>query len=385
MKTLLFKLYILLSAVIMIQSCQQRDRYVVFSGYAQGGTWAVKANMKGVKVRDAAVKAHLDSILVRIDRSLSGYNRNSLLSAFNAGKTISPDSLFVDIYERAVAVYDVTGGCVDVAAAPLYDIWGFGFKSGEMPSAELVARTLSQCGMPRLRREMGDVIASDGSLAPASLLLESSKLHLDSSHLQSGPSNCSRQSVSSQSAWQSDSPVSEILPQLNYNAIAQGYSCDVVAEYLYSIGVKDMMVDIGEIYCDGLNPSCNRWTIGIDSPVDGNNTPGENLQAIFRVPEGPHGVVTSGNYRKFYVKDGKKYAHTVDPRTGYPVAHSLLSATILAPDATLADAYATYCMVLGLEESQDFILSQPEVEGCLIYDNSGNFQIWTSPGFQLSE
>ena len=385
MKTLLFKLYILLSAVIMIQSCQQRDRYVVFSGYAQGGTWAVKANMKGVKVRDAEVKAHLDSILVRIDRSLSGYNRNSLLSAFNAGKTISPDSLFVDIYERAVAVYDVTGGCVDVAAAPLYDIWGFGFKSGEMPSAELVARTLSQCGMPRLRREMGDVIASDGSLAPASLLLESSKSHLDSSHLQSGPSNCSRQSVSSQSASQSDSPVSEILPQLNYNAIAQGYSCDVVAEYLYSIGVKDMMVDIGEIYCDGLNPSGNRWTIGIDSPVDGNNTPGENLQAIFRVPEGPHGVVTSGNYRKFYVKDGKKYAHTVDPRTGYPVAHSLLSATILAPDATLADAYATYCMVLGLEESQDFILSQPEVEGCLIYDNSGNFQIWTSPGFQLSE
>ena len=385
MKTLLFKLYILLSAVIMIQSCQQRDRYVVFSGYAQGGTWAVKANMKGVKVRDAEVKAHLDSILVRIDRSLSGYNRNSLLSAFNAGKTISPDSLFVDIYERAVAVYDVTGGCVDVAAAPLYDIWGFGFKSGEMPSAELVARTLSQCGMPRLRREMGDVIASDGSLAPASLLLESSKSHLDSSHLQSGPSNCSRQSVSLQSAWQSDSPVSEILPQLNYNAIAQGYSCDVVAEYLYSIGVKDMMVDIGEIYCDGLNPSGNRWTIGIDSPVDGNNTPGENLQAIFRVPEGPHGVVTSGNYRKFYVKDGKKYAHTVDPRTGYPVAHSLLSATILAPDATLADAYATYCMVLGLEESQDFIMSQPEVEGCLIYDNSGNFQIWTSPGFQLSE
>ena len=385
MKTLLFKLYILLSAVIMIQSCQQRDMYVVFSGYAQGGTWAVKANMKGVKVRDAEVKAHLDSILVRIDRSLSGYNRNSLLSAFNAGKTIRPDSLFVDIYERAVDVYDVTGGCVDVAAAPLYDIWGFGFKSGEIPSAGLVARTLSQCGMPRLRREMGDVIASDGSLAPASLLLESSKSHLDSSHLQSGPSNCSRQSVSLQSAWQSDSPVSEILPQLNYNAIAQGYSCDVVAEYLYSIGVKDMMVDIGEIYCDGLNPSGNRWTIGIDSPVDGNNTPGENLQAIFRVPEGPHGVVTSGNYRKFYVKDGKKYAHTVDPRTGYPVAHSLLSATILAPDATLADAYATYCMVLGLEESQDFILSQPEVEGCLIYDNSGNFQIWTSPGFQLSE
>ena len=203
--------------------------------------------------------------------------------------------------------------------------------------------------------------------------------------LQTGSSHRSQKLMSVPYALQSSHTVSGALPQLNYNAIAQGYSCDVVAEYLYSIGVKDMMVDIGEIYCDGLNPSGNRWTIGIDSPVDGNNNPGENLQAIFRVPEGPHGVVTSGNYRKFYVKDGKKYAHTVDPRTGYPVSHSLLSATILAPDATLADAYATYCMVLGLEDSQAFILSQPEVEGCLIYDNGGNFQIWTSPGFQLSE
>ena len=372
MKTLLFKLYILLSVAILLQSCQQRDRYVVFSGYAQGGTWAVKANMKGVKVRDAQVKAQLDSILVRIDRSLSGYNRNSILSAFNAGRTVIPDSLFLDIYERAVAVYDVTGGCVDVAAAPLYDIWGFGFKSGEMPSDALVSKTLSECGMARLRRDMGETLASDGSLAPASLLI------------QSGASDCS-QNLALPSSESQSSHVSGALPQLNYNAIAQGYSCDVVAEYLYSIGVKDMMVDIGEIYCDGLNPSGNRWTIGIDSPVDGNNNPGENLQAIFRVPEGPHGVVTSGNYRKFYVKDGKKYAHTVDPRTGYPVSHSLLSATILAPDATLADAYATYCMVLGLEDSQVFILSQPEVEGCLIYDNGGSFQIWTSPGFQLSE
>ena len=353
MKTLLVKLYVLLSVIVMVASCEPRDRYVVFSGYAQGGVWAVKANMRGVKVRDARVQECIDSILAQIDCSLSGYNRNSLLSRFNDGQEIMPDSLFLDIYERASAVYDVTGGCVDVAAAPLYDIWGFGFKSGEMPSEELVAKTLVECGMSRLRRDMEEALTSNGSLNPASLLLENSRMSSDS------------------------------FPQLNYNAIAQGYSCDVVAEYLYSIGVKDMMVDIGEIYCDGLNPSGKPWTIGIDSPVDGNNKPGESLQAVFCVPAGPHGVVTSGNYRKFYVKDGKKYAHTVDPRTGYPVNHSLLSATILAPDATLADAYATYCMVIGLEESQVFILSQPELEGCLIYDNDGRLQIWTSPGFQL--
>ena len=363
MKTPLFKLCILLSVVVLAQACQPRDRYVVFTGYAQGGTWAVKANMKGVKVRDAEVKGQIDLILDQIDRSLSGYNKNSILSEFNAGETVVPDSLFLDIYKRAVAVYDATGGCVDVAAAPLYDIWGFGFKSGEMPADELVGETLASCGMGRLRYNMLEAVASDGSLSPASLLLSSKTYADESRELASG----------------------QYLPQLNYNAIAQGYSCDVVAEYLYSIGVKDMMVDIGEIYCDGKNPSGNRWTIGIDSPVDGNNTPGENLQTVFRVPEGPHGVVTSGNYRKFYVKDGKKYAHTIDPRTGYPVTHSLLSATILAPDATLADAYATYCMVLGLEASQAFILSQPDLEGCLIYDNDGDFQIWSSPGFHLSE
>ena len=346
MKSCLLRLLLVILVAFAV-SCQQRDRYVVFSGYAQGGVWTVTANMRGVKVRDAKVKEQIDLILTQIDRSLSGYNKNSILSAFNAGEPIIPDTLFLDMYERAVTVYDATGGCVDVAAAPLYDIWGFGFKSGEMPSDELVAETLASCGMRRLRRNMAEAAASDGSLSPASLLMEPS----------------------------------ESLPQLNYNAVAQGYSCDVVASYLYSIGVKDMMVNIGEIFCDGVNPSGRQWTIGIDSPVDGNNNPGEKLQAIFKVPAGPHGVVTSGNYRKFYMKDGKKYAHTVDPRTGYPVTHSLLSATILAPDATLADAYATYCMVLGLEDSQAFLLSQPDLEGCLIYDNGGSFQVWTSPGF----
>jgi thiamine biosynthesis lipoprotein len=125
--------------------------------------------------------------------------------------------------------------------------------------------------------------------------------------------------------------------------------------------------------------------LGIDRPVDGNNDPGSQIQGIFRAPEGPHGIVTSGNYRKFYVRDGKKYAHTIDPRTGYPVEHSLLSATIVAENATLADAYATYCMVIGLEEAIDFLSSRPDLEGCLIYDEEGTFKTWCSDGFVLEE
>jgi thiamine biosynthesis lipoprotein len=146
-----------------------------------------------------------------------------------------------------------------------------------------------------------------------------------------------------------------------------------------------MLVDIGEFFCDGLNPSGKPWTIGIDRPVDGNNQPGADLQGIFRAPAGPHGIVTSGNYRKFYVRDGRKYAHTIDPRTGYPVDHNLLSATVVAGDAVTADAYATWCMVVGLEEAKAFLDGTYGFEGCLIYDQDGQMKCWCSAGFTLEQ
>ena len=334
---------------------------MTITGYAQGGTYAVKLNLNGrdgmIKVSPEAIRDSVDAILRNIDRSLSGYNKNSLLSRFNAGETIVPDSIFIDIYSYAIDFYNETGGLVDVASAPLFDLWGFGFKSGNFPSDEKVKEVMASSGMGRLIPDMRTAIDKDGSLSGIRMLL------CEKGKIEGAPS----------------------LPQLNYNAIAQGYSCDLVADYLYSIGVKDMMVDIGEIFCDGLNPSGMPWSLGIDKPIDGNNELGAEIQGIFRAPEGPHGIVTSGNYRKFYVKDGKKYAHSIDPRTGYPVEHNLLSATIVAPDATTADAYATYCMVIGLEEAEKFIGSRPDIEGCLIYDDNGTFRTWCSEGFVLEE
>ena len=324
----------------------ERDKYIKIEGYAQGGVYVVTLNLKGVDVRPAEIRDSVESILHRIDFTLSGYNKNSLISAFNQGDTIVPNGLFADMYARAYCVYNETQGIVDAASAPLFDMWGFGFKSGEMPSDEDVQKVLAHSGMRRLRAD----IEAGTPLAGKDLLLEG-----------------------------------EVPPQLNYNAIAQGYSCDLVAGYLYSIGVKDMMVNIGEIFCDGLNPSGQPWTVGIDRPVDGNNEPGAQVQGIFKAPSGPHGIVTSGNYRKFYVRDGKKYAHTIDPRTGYPVSHGLLSATILADDAITADAYATYCMVVGLEESKALLAMRPDLEGCLIYDQDGEFLTWCSDGFVLTE
>ena len=164
---------------------------------------------------------------------------------------------------------------------------------------------------------------------------------------------------------------------LNFNAIAQGYSCDLVASYLHSIGVKDMLVDIGEIYCEGLNPEGKGWSIGIDTPEDGNDTPGAKLAGIWKSDGGAYGVVTSGNYRKYYIHDGKKYAHTIDPRTGRPVEHNLLSATVVAASATEADALATYFMVIGMEEARRFVEEHDGIEACLITSDTS----WRSPNF----
>lgn len=327
--------FLLLSALTAFMSCSHRDRYITITGFAQGGTYAVKLNLNGVDVKPEEIRDSVDAILVNIDNSISGYNRKSLLSRFNAGESVVPDRIFRDIYEHAYDIYEITGGVVDAASAPLFDIWGFGFANDSLPSDEKVAQVMAASGMKLLSRDFPD----------------------------SGDNR----------------------PKLNFNAIAQGYSCDLVAEYLYSIGVKDMMVDIGEIFCDGRNPSGQPWSLGIDKPVDGNNEPGAQIQGVFRAPEGPHGIVTSGNYRKFYIRDGKKYAHTIDPRTGYPVQHSLLSATIVAPDALMADAYATYCMVIGLEASKEFLSGRPDLEGCLIYDEDGVFRTWCSEGFVLEE
>lgn len=338
-------------AFLLMTSCQRKDKdkYITIEGYAQGGIYSVTLNLKGVKEKPEDIRNAIQDILEEIDGTLSGYNKNSLLSRFNAGEDIVPNQLFMDAYDIGYQIYDETRGVVDVACAPLFDMWGFGFKTGDMPTDDEVEIARRNCGLGRC------YAASD---------------------------NFAAEKINAQDLLLENEPV---LPQLNYNAIAQGYSCDLVAEYLYSIGVKDMLVNIGEIFCDGKNPSGQPWTVGIDKPVDGNDELGAQIQGVFKVPSGPHGVVTSGNYRKFYIKDGKKYAHTIDPRTGYPVDHSLLSATVIAENAMLADAYATYCMVVGLEASKEFFAERTDMEACLIYDQDGEFETWCTSGFILEE
>ena len=288
--------------------------YVTIGGYAQGGMYSIKYNQAGVKLGSAEVQAAVDGILTAIDTTLSGYNRNSLLSRRNRGEKVKLNPMFLEMDALAEKYKELTGGAFDAAAGPLFDIWGFGFTADSLPGELEIASAKARCQ----KREI-----------------------------------------------------------LNFNAIAQGYSCDKVAAYLHSIGVKDMLVDIGEIYCEGLNPDGRGWTIAIDTPEDGNNTPGASISGIWHSDGGSYGVVTSGNYRKFYIKDGKKYAHTIDPRSGRPVEHDLLSATVIAPTATEADALATFFMVIGFDEARSWVEGHDGIEACLIASERS----WTSQGF----
>ncbi len=347
----LFSIFLLL----FFSSCTHKSEYIMISGYTQGGIFSVKLNLykaDGHKINKSTfqLKKDIDSILSLIDTSLSTYNPNSMISRFNRGENIVPNRLFIDIYKISYDYWKESKGALDVASGPIYNIWGFGHKKGKLPQESEIQHLLQNYGMQYLKDE---ITCDANALFNGKDLLKNSK---------------------------------DSLPELNYNAIAQGYSSDMIANYLYSLGVKDMLVDIGESYCAGLNPNGKPWAIGIDSPIDGNNNPGADIKAIWHSEGKSCGIVTSGNYRKYYIFNGVKYAHTIDPRTGYPVQHNLLSATIVAPSACAADAYATYCMVIGLEESIKFINSKKELEAYLIYkDIDGNMKSWKSEGFTSSQ
>ncbi len=327
----------ILTIILILTGCTDRNYYRL-SGYAQGGTYSVK--YRGADVKAETLQIQVDSLLREIDYTLSGYNKASDLSRFNAGDTITLSPMFARVYKLSYMMWKESDGAFDTACAPLYDMWGFGFKSSQMPTDKEVSQCLSSYGTGKLKSpDQIDALVGKRICSADFLLSKESQL-----------------------------------PQMNFNAIAQGLSCDLVAELLESHGVQNYLVDIGEIYCKGNGPSGKGWTIGIDNPVDGNNTPGADIKQTWNSGGESVGVVTSGNYRKFYIKDGRKYSHTIDPRTGYPVSHSLLSATVIAESGSKADALATYFMVIGEEEAKKFLSSHPGIKACLISQDG----VWTN-------
>ena len=320
---------LLLTALLLLSgACARQGDYVRIEGFAQGSTYHVIYHpVKGMNA--ASLQARFDARLQEIDQSLSGYNKGSLLSRLNAGEDLPLDGLFIECFERSKEIWAESGGAFDPSAAPLFDLWGFGFSNKGQVSDAAIDSILAFVGMDLLTLEE----------------------RADGTHLVKADPRC----------------------QLNFNAIAQGYSCDVVARILDSLGCSDYLVDIGrEIRCKGRNAAGEKWRIGLDRPSDGNMEEGKDLQAILHVSD--CGIVTSGNYRKFYVEDGRKYAHTIDPVSGRPVSHNLLSATVIAADATTADAYATWMMVIGLDRARQFLDDRPELEALLVYEQDGKME-----------
>lgn len=277
----------------------------------------------------------IDSMLQQVDMALSPFNKESVITAINENKNLSTDNtMFTEVFSLASKITHDTDGAFDITVAPLVNAWGFGFKSGTPPTDAAIDSIRSFVGFDKVSLTEGKIIKQDPRV------------------------------------------------MLDCSAIAKGYAVDKVAEMLISKGVKNLMVEIGgEIVVKGINPKNEAWRIGVTKPVDDSLSTSNELQTI--LPLTDIAMATSGNYRNFYYKDGKKYAHTIDPATGRPVQHSILSATVLANDCATADAYATSFMVMGLEGTKKVMARHPEMKAYIIYtDQKGNYCVWNTPNLE---
>ncbi len=314
--------------------------------------------------------------LQRVDRSLSMFNDSSTISRINRNEAVdlSQDSLFVEVFQLAQRIAEDTDGAFDITVAPLVNAWGFGFKNDVMPT---------DAAIDSLRRFVGYRKVSLEALS------STSSPHLEG---QRGAFLVKK---------------NDPRTMLDCSAIAKGFGCDLVARFFRRQGIENYMIEIGgEVVVGGDSEKGEKWRVGVTKPENAapSQPPptggGETLQTILQLPlSSPHSggqrgahssllaprssfsaLATSGNYRNFYVKDGKRYAHTIDPRTGRPVQHSILSATVIADNCATADAYATAFMVLGLDEARRILNRHPELLAYLIYtDENGHYAVWASP------
>lgn len=276
----------------------------------------------------------IKAALMEVDNALSPYNKNSIISRINHNQDTLLNEHFTHVFELAQKISTETEGAFDITVAPLVNAWGFGFKHSIDIAPNVIDSIGQFVGYQKIRLSDGKINKDD----PRTML------------------DCS--------------------------AIAKGYGVDVVARTLDKKGVQHYMVDIGgEVVVKGKNSRMKTWRIGINKPVEDSLSINQELQTILEVSG--VGMATSGNYRKFYYKDGKRYAHTIDPRIGHPVQHSILSATVIAKDCTTADAYATAFMVMGLEKSMEFCKAHPELDAYFICDGEGeSYEIHYTPGME---
>ncbi len=303
----------------------KKDNIIHLIGETQGTFYSILYQSKD----SLYLSEEVDSVLHDFDMSLSTYIQESVISRINNNDTtVKVDNYFKDMYLKAVEVSGKTDGYFDITVAPLVNHYGFGFTEKQKIDSATIKKLLKFVGMSKVELTDNKIIKK----------------------------------------------YPEIM--LDPNAIAQGQSVDVICKFLEKQGIKNYLVEIGgEVRAKGKKNDTISWKVGIDKPIEGNNSPGENLQVIIELKD--MALATSGNYRKYYEAGGQKYFHSINPKTGYPEKQNILSATILATDCITADAYATSCMIFGLEKSKKLINSLSGVEAYIVYlDKEEKMQVY---------
>lgn len=302
------------------------------TGYAQGSTYQIKF----LSAKPYELEEEIDQIFRDIDNSMSTYVPTSTISELNKGAVwVETDDHFMNVLERSLEIAEETNGAFDPTVGPLVRLWGFDYEEVRQDvTEEMISEARSKTGWQQVETEGDQVRLPEGF-------------------------------------------------SIDFNAIAQGYTVDVLAELLEDKGITDYMVEVGgEVRTSGVNDKGTTWTIGVDKPQE-NIDSQQRFQFIIELDNS--GLATSGNYRKFWVDEetGIKYSHTIDPVSGRPAKNRLLSASVTAPEAMDADAYATVCMVVGLDSCKELLDSKADLEGYLVYtDDEGAWKTFVTEGFK---
>jgi len=282
---------------------------------------------------DRNFQPQVDSILKAFDMSVSMWEPQSVISKINRGEDVECDSFFISTYLLSMSVAEESGGAFDYTIGPLVNAWGFGFEDRQKVDQAMV-----------------------DSLLP---LVDYHYVRLDGKHIMKEKEGI----------------------KFDFNAVAQGYSVDLLGQFLASKGIENYLVDIGgEVLGRGEKPGMGPWLVGIEKPSE-DEMAERKLEATIELKN--MAMATSGNYRKFYEEDGVRYSHTIDPETGFPVTHTLLSVSVLATDAGTADAWATAFMVMGLEKARNFLDDRDDLEAFFIYSGEdGSLNTYATEGMK---
>lgn len=321
---------ILVCGIFCLSALYAQEEPVKIEGYAQGTTYHITYFEKN----NQNYQPEIEKILSDFDQSVSTYLPTSIISRINSNeKDVVVDKYFITCFNKAKEVWKNTNGAFDPTVFPLVNMWGWGPGKKQKIEKAKIDSVLKFVGFQLISIKGNHVIKKDPRVA------------------------------------------------LDFNAFAQGYSVDVVADFLNSKGISSYIVEIGgEVYAKGKKPDGDNWKIGIEKPID-NKDSINPLKAIAKLEN--MAIATSGNYRKFIIVDGVKYAHHLDPKTGYPTKNNLLSASVFSSECISSDANATGILVMGLENAKIFLKKHPELQVYLIYsDEKGNYQTYETPGIR---